>query len=165
VKLIDGTTLELDVLVFATGFDAHAYMRPMKVTGVGGLSIEELWKDGVFSYRGFALPGFPNLLLPYGPFSPVNNVSVPLGLEQQISYFLRMVEVARKRNAAVMPSKAATQEFVEHIKAALPGTVWVGCNNWYSERGTPILWPLPQDDHSAMLAEVAEQDLEFVPVQ
>jgi cation diffusion facilitator CzcD-associated flavoprotein CzcO len=165
VRLADGTTLEFEVLVYATGFDAHAYMRPMSVTGVGGVTVDELWKDGVFSYRGFALPGFPNLLLPYGPFSPVNNVSVPLGLEQQISYFLRMVDIGRRRGAAVMPTKEATGRFVERIRAALPPTVWVGCSNWYSDRGTPILWPLPQDDHAAMLAEVDLDDLEFVPVQ
>jgi cation diffusion facilitator CzcD-associated flavoprotein CzcO len=163
VKLVDGSVVALDALVLATGFDAHAYMRPMRVTGVNGQTVDQLWKDGVYSYRGFALPGFPNFFMLYGPFSPVNNVSVPLGLEQQIGYIKRLIELGMKRRAAVMPSQAATQRFVERMRAALPGTVWVGCKNWYSDSsGTPILWPLPQDDHTAMLSRVAEEDLEFV---
>src|SRR5439155_17388775 len=41
VVMADGTREELDVLVCATGFDAHAYMRPMKVTGLNGTTIDE----------------------------------------------------------------------------------------------------------------------------
>ena len=163
VRLTDGRLVPLDVLVYATGFDAHAYMRPMKVVGLDGLDIDTLWKDGVFSYRGVGLPGFPNLFLLYGPFAPVNNVSVPLGLEQEIDYILRVVALARERDASVMPRAAATEEFVSRIRAALPGTVWVGCSNWYSDQtGTPILWPMLQDEHTALLRDIALDELEFV---
>ena len=31
---------ELDVLVYATGFDAHAYMRPINTYGLNGITIE-----------------------------------------------------------------------------------------------------------------------------
>jgi cation diffusion facilitator CzcD-associated flavoprotein CzcO len=166
IVLADGTLVELDVLVFATGFDAHSYMRPMKVTGLNGATVDELWKDGVFSYRGVALPGFPNLFMLYGPFSPVNNIAVPLGMEQEIDYILKLLEEGRKRKAAVMPSASATQRFVARMRAALPGTVWTGCRNWYSDQTeTPILWPLPQDDHTALLSELATEDVEFVPVR
>ena len=50
-------------------------------------------------------------------------------------------------------------------RAALPGTVWVGCKNWYSDQeDTPILWPLPQDEHTALLADIAVEELQFIPV-
>lgn len=166
VRLVDGSTRALDVLVYATGFDAHAYMRPMKVEGLDGITIDELWKAGVYSYRGVALPGFPNFFMLYGPFAPVNNISVPLGLEQEIAYILRIVELARQRGASVMPTAAATARFVARLRAALPATVWVGCSNWYSDQtGTPILWPLPHDDHPAMLRDLAVDELEFVPAR
>ena len=38
--MADNTQVPLDVLVYATGFDPHAYMRPMKVTGLNGATIE-----------------------------------------------------------------------------------------------------------------------------
>ncbi len=33
IRTADGRLHELDVLVLATGFDAHAYMRPMELVG------------------------------------------------------------------------------------------------------------------------------------
>ena len=163
--MADGTLRELDVLVYATGFDAHAYMRPMKVTGLNGATLDELWKDRIYSYGGIALPGFPNLFMLYGPFSPVNNVPVPLCLDQEIAYIMRLIELARDRRVAIAPTVEATERFVARLDAAFPETVWVGCRNWYSDQhGTPILWPLPQDEHKAFFADVATTNLEFIPV-
>jgi cation diffusion facilitator CzcD-associated flavoprotein CzcO len=69
IVMADGTHVALDVLVYATGFDAHAYMRPMKVTGLNGTTIDEAWKEKIYSYDGIAVPGFPNLFMLYGPFA------------------------------------------------------------------------------------------------
>jgi cation diffusion facilitator CzcD-associated flavoprotein CzcO len=165
VELADGTVAEFDVLVYATGFDAHAYMRPMNVTGLNGATLDELWKERIYSYGGIALPGFPNLFMLYGPFSPVNNVPVPIGLGQEIDYIMRLIRLARERQVAIAPTAAATQKFVARLDDAFPGTVWVGCRNWYSDKsGTPILWPLPQDAHKEFFAQIATEDLEFIPV-
>jgi len=164
VALGDGTVIALDVLVYATGFDTHTYMRPMQVIGSNGVSIDEVWKENVFSYGGVGVPGFPNMFLLYGPFAPLNNVPVPIGLEHEINYILRLMDEARRRGATVAPTAEATERFRARIRAALPGTVWVGCKNWYSDgEGTPILWPLPQDQHADFFAETRLDDLDFLP--
>ncbi len=166
VELADGSVRELDVLVYATGFDAHAYMRPMNVTGLNGLTLDALWKERIFSYNGVALPGFPNLFLLYGPFSPVNNIPVPIALDQEIAYILRLIAASRGRGMAVAPTMEATEKFVARLDAAFPGTVWVGCKNWYSDQhGTPILWPLHQDEHTALLSDIVWDDFAFVPAR
>jgi hypothetical protein len=101
----------------------------------------------------------------YGPFSPVNNVPVPLGLDQEIGQIMRFIALARERGVAVAPTAEAAERFVARLDAAFPGTVWVGCRNWYSDqRGTPILWPLPQDEHKAFFERVRHEELEFIPV-
>ncbi len=165
VELDDGSLREVDVLVYATGFDTHTYMRPMKVIGLHGTTIDEVWKERIFSYGGIALPGFPNLYMLYGPFSPLNNVPVPLGLDQEIGYIMRLITLGRDRGATIAPTVEATKKFVDRMDGAFPGTVWVGCRNWYSDhRGTPILWPLPQDEHKAFFARVATEDFQFLPV-
>lgn len=61
VVTADGRLHPLDVLILATGFHAHDYMRPMRVTGACGLTLDEAWKDGPESYLTVAMPGFPNL--------------------------------------------------------------------------------------------------------
>src|SRR5438874_10266077 len=165
VVMADGTRVPLDVLAYATGFDPHAYMRPMNVTGLNGVTIDEAWQERIYSYGGIALPGFPNLFMLYGPFGPVNNVPVPLGLDQEIGFIMRLIAEARARSAAVAPTVAATEKFLARLDAAFPGTVWVGgCKNWYSDQpGTPILWPLPQSEHKAFFEAVPADDFEFIP--
>jgi len=165
--MADGTRVALDVLVYATGFDPHAYMRPMKVTGLNGMTIDEAWKEKIYSYGGIALPGFPNLFMLYGPFGPVNNVPVPLGLEQEIGCIMRLIAEARGRGAAAAPTVAATEKFLARLGAAFPGTVWVGgCKNWYtSDQPTPVLWPLPQEEHKAFLEQVKLEDFQFTPTR
>jgi cation diffusion facilitator CzcD-associated flavoprotein CzcO len=165
IAMADGTEVGLDVLVYATGFDPHAYMRPMRVTGRNGTTIDEAWRERIYSYGGIALPGFPNLFMLYGPFAPVNNVPVPLGLEQEIASIMRLIDLAGDRRAAVAPTAAATERFLARLDTAFPGTVWVGgCKNWYtSDQPTPVLWPLPQSEHKAFFAELPTEDFEFVP--
>ncbi|HVG50179.1 MAG TPA: NAD(P)/FAD-dependent oxidoreductase [Xanthobacteraceae bacterium] len=166
VELADGSHEPFDVLVYATGFDPHAYMRPMKVIGQNGITPDDIWKDRVYSYGGIALPGFPNMFMLYGPFSPVNNVPVPLGLDQEIGYIMKLIDMARKRNVTIAPTMGATQKFVAKLDAAFPGTVWLGCNNWYSDQqGTPVLWPLRQDEHKSFFEEVDESHLEIAPAK
>ena len=129
------------------------------------MTVDDVWKDRIDSYGGIALPGFPNLYMLYGPFSPVNNVPVPLGLDQEIGFIMRLIRLARDRHVAIAPTAEATQKFVDRPDSAFPGTVWVGCRNWYSDQhGTPILWPLPQDEHKAFFERIATEDLQFIPV-
>jgi hypothetical protein len=52
------------------------------------------------------------------------------------------------------------------MRAAFPGTVWLGCKNWYSDgEGTPILWPLPQDEHKEFFEELRLDEMEFIPAR
>ena len=64
----DGTRHDVDIIVYATGFRAHDFLYPMKITGRDGKALEELWADdGARAYRGCMVAGFPNLWMLYGP--------------------------------------------------------------------------------------------------
>src|SRR5262249_10345311 len=57
----DGAIEPYDVIVYATGFDTHAYVRPMKVVGLDGVTLDDMWgRDDVYSYRGVTVPNLPN---------------------------------------------------------------------------------------------------------
>ncbi len=166
VELADGRKHQLDVLVYATGFDTHAYMRPMQVTGVNSVTLDELWAKRIFSYAGVGLPGFPNLFMLFGPFSPVNNVPVPMGLDQEIGFIMQLIERAKRTSSTIAPTAEATDRFVERLEEGMPNTTFVACSNWYSDKtGTPILWPYSQDDHKAFLSAVNWDDFEVTPVR
>lgn len=72
----DGALHELDLLVYATGFDARAYVRPLEMIGEGGLSLDEAWADGPMAYQSVAVPGFPNMFMLMGPHSPIDNQGI-----------------------------------------------------------------------------------------
>jgi len=76
----DGSSIPLDVLVCATGFDVVRYLAPAQYIGIGGVSLHDRWADGgPRAYAGLMVPGFPNFFMLYGPNSqPVSGgVSLP----------------------------------------------------------------------------------------
>ncbi len=63
-----GEHVDLDVIVYATGFEAKKMLYPMDVRGRGGVSIRERWGDeDAKAYLGLTTPDFPNLFVMYGP--------------------------------------------------------------------------------------------------
>ena len=80
---------------------------------------------------------------------------------------MRLIAETRARGAAAAPTVAATEKFLARLGAAFPGTVWVGgCKNWYtSDQPTPVLWPLPQEEHKAFFEQVKLEDFQFTPTR
>lgn len=163
IRTSDGKLHELDVIVFATGFDAHAYMRPMELISEDGMSIDDLWRERVSSYRTVALPSFPNVFTLGGPFSPINNQSVIKVSETQADYVMQLIRLLRDGEvSALVPTEKATTQFMESMREAVPGTVWAGgCHSWYEDRdGTLTVWPWVAQRHREMLRTPDLEDFE-----
>lgn len=140
----DGRLHELDVLVLATGFHAHNYMRPMKVIGDGGVDLDEVWSGGATAYRSVAVPGFQNFFMLIGPHSPIGNYSLITIAELQVSYIMELIDLWRDGKAnSVEPRADATQSFNAAMREQMKNTVWTtGCTSWYLDAsGFPALWP------------------------
>ncbi len=164
IRTDDGRLHELDVLVLATGFDAHAFVRPMELVGEDGVTLEDAWADGPRAYRTVALPGFPNFFMMLGPHSPIGNHSLVAIVETQADWVLRWIERLRRGEiASVAPTRPATDGFNDEMKRSMPETVWTtGCNSWYlGEDGVPELWPWTPERHREMLDEPIAED--FAP--
>lgn len=165
VRTADGTLHEVDVLVLATGFDAHAYVRPMQLVGRDGLTLDEAWADGPRAYRTVAQPGFPNYFTLMGPHSPVGNFSLTTIAETQADYVLRWLHEWRAgRVDQVEPTQEATDAYNAEVRAAAATTIWAtgGCTGWYlGADGLPELWPWHPDRHVEMLSSLRRE--EFVP--
>ncbi len=162
----DGSVDEYDVIVWATGFDAHAYVRPMQVKGLDGATLDEMWGDNdVFSYRGVAVPNLPNFFLLLGPFSPANNVPIPLTVNDEMDWICEVLAETVDKLCAFAPSQAATEEFVSWVGEAIPQTVWAdGCVNYYQDgKGLPVLWPWSYEEHTEMFSDVRLDRLDPVP--
>ncbi|MEV0184248.1 NAD(P)/FAD-dependent oxidoreductase [Streptomyces sp. NPDC050625] len=159
----EGELHKLDVIVYATGFDTHAYMRPMGVVGPDGLTVDKLWAEGVYSYRGVGLPGFPNFFLLNGPFAPVNSIAIPTCLRDEVGFLMRLIETMQQEGCALAPTEEATQAFCGTVRAALPDTTYSLCDNWYTDQGgTPIIWPFTRAQHVDQYADADLTDFERV---
>ena len=144
VRTADGYLHELDVLVLATGFHTHAFMRPMAVTGRDGRTLAEAWADRPVAYLSISIPEFPNLFLLNGPNGPVGNFSLIGVAELQLTYVLQLID--RLRDGAcreISASQAATDDFEDQRLEASRNTIWAtGCRSWYlDDRGVPAVWP------------------------
>jgi cation diffusion facilitator CzcD-associated flavoprotein CzcO len=84
---------ELDVIVYATGFDAitGAYDR-IDIRGVGGHSLKERWADAPSTFLGLAVAGFPNLFMPTGPQSGSASTNFPRGIELGVDWVTDLLQ-------------------------------------------------------------------------
>ncbi|MCZ4499051.1 MAG: putative monooxygenase [Marmoricola sp.] len=161
VRTEDGVLHPCDVLVLATGFDAHAYLRPMNLIGPDGYTLAEAWAAGPRAYQTVALPGFPNFFLLMGPNSPVGNYSLTAIAETQAQYALGWVRRWQRGEIdTAMPTAAATDAFYTEVEQALPDTVWAtGCTSWYlGPNGKPELFPWAPERHRELLGTVRTED-------
>ncbi|MCM3657826.1 NAD(P)/FAD-dependent oxidoreductase [Agromyces mediolanus] len=82
---VGDTEYELDVLVFATGFDAMTgTLTKIDIVGRGGRTLRDKWaEDGLKSNLGINANGFPNFFMSLGPQTPYSNLVVPIQLGAQ----------------------------------------------------------------------------------
>lgn len=169
IRTADGTLHELDVVVYATGFDSTAYMRPMAITGADGVTLADSWAAGPRSYKSVAMPGFPNMFLIMGPNSPAGNNSLVRIAEDQIAWIGRWIEQIRDgRIASVAPTAEATDAFDHEVRQAAPDTVWsTGCSSWYhNPDGSLSLWPwTPMRYRQVLQAAPDPREFEVVPAR
>src|SRR5215468_219460 len=78
----DKRNFDVDVIVFATGFDAMtgAILAVHPITGRDGKALSEVWANGPQTYLGLTIAGFPNLFMITGPGSPsvLSNMAVSI---------------------------------------------------------------------------------------
>ncbi|KWX66658.1 NAD(P)/FAD-dependent oxidoreductase [Mycobacterium sp. NAZ190054] len=163
VVTADGTLHEVDLLVLATGFDFHAYVRPLTISGEDGRTLDEVWADGPTAYRAVAVPGFPNMFMLMGPHAPVGNNSLVPVAEEQADYVMWWIDQLRSgRILSAAPTVAATTQYNDAMKAAMPATVWTtGCRSWYlGKDGLPELFPWEASRYTELMRSPRLSDFE-----
>lgn len=129
----------LDVIVFATGFDAMtgALLRP-DIRGAGGESLRQKWEQGPRTYLGLATAGFPNLFMVTGPGSPAVLSNMVTSIEQHVDWIAEHFEYLRGNELArTEAAKAAEDEWVEHVNAVAEATLYAHASSWYTGANVP----------------------------
>lgn len=124
---------DLDVLVFATGFDAMtgSLLKP-NIVGRNGQSLREKWAAGPVTYLGIATEGFPNFFFITGPGSPSLLSNVLLSIEQHVDWLGALVAAGADRNArSIEVSASAEREWTDHVSTAAAATLYPLAASYY----------------------------------
>lgn len=140
----DGVLRCVDTIILATGFETTRFLSSLQITGRGGQSITEAWRDGAQAYMGMTTSGFPNLFMLYGPNT--NNGSLIYMLELQVDYIVERIRYLHNAGLHWMDVRrdvmqAYNQQLQRDIAAI---TVWGGdCRGYYRAPSGRVVTQLP----------------------
>lgn len=126
IRTKDGVEHEYDLIVLSAGFDVSRYLLPAEYTGVDGITLSDLWdKDGARAFKGFALPGFPNFFMMYGPNGQARIGSFHSWAENFSRYIAGlMVHTLEEGGDAIVVSREAYDDYNAAMDEAMKGLLW-----------------------------------------
>jgi cation diffusion facilitator CzcD-associated flavoprotein CzcO len=130
----------LDIIVFATGFDAMTGpMLSMDIRGRGGQTLADAWEAGPRNYLGLQIAGFPNLFTVTGPGSPSVLCNMPVAIEQHAEWISDCIAHMRDRGLErIEPKPEAMDTWVAQVNAAADATLLPqATHSWYLGANVP----------------------------
>jgi cation diffusion facilitator CzcD-associated flavoprotein CzcO len=140
----NGDRHDLDVVVLATGFHASDYLAKLKVTGLGGRDLHEVWAGDARAFLGIMVPGFPNFFMMYGPNT--NSSPTVTFFEAQARFAARAIRRVADRGAHdVQISPVVAELYDRWLQRALRRTVWADTDSYFRSGSGRIVsqWPYP----------------------
>jgi 4-hydroxyacetophenone monooxygenase len=163
----DGTTHDVDVIIYGTGFKASKFLTPMTITGRGGVDLHEHWNGDARAYLGVNVPGFPNLFCLYGPNTNiVVNGSIVYFSECGVRYILGCLELLNNGpHRALDIRKDVHDEFNEAVDAENRQMAWgwSDVNSWYKNDLGRVAqnWPFTLLEYWDRTAHPSADDYDF----
>jgi len=139
LEIARGEKFDLDVIIYATGFDSNHI--PFLIEGRNGVTLADKFGANEannfqmtrpHSLWGMHVGEMPNLYMMIGPQSlnPVTNVT--LLCEEQAKYIADLVVKMKKEgHIQVEPTEQAVNNWTDLCESSSEGKVWLRCNNWY----------------------------------
>ena len=136
----DKRSFDVDVIVFATGFDAMtgAIMAVHPISGRGGKSLSDVWAHGPQTYLGVTVAGFPNLFMITGPGSPSVLSNMAVSIEQHVDWVVERIAALRDAGFTTMEATDTAQAGWErHMADCATLTLHRLANTWYTGANVP----------------------------
>ena len=131
--------IELDALVFATGFDAMtgALLR-IDVRGANGVSLREKWAAGPLTFLGLMVADFPNLFMVTGPGSPSVLTNMVAAIEQHVDWITDcLVALRTAKQSVIEAGRQAEHDWVVRVNALAAPTLFMKGDSWYLGANVP----------------------------
>lgn len=165
-----GEHVELDVIVYATGFEAKKMLWPLDIQGRGGVTIRERWgDDDARAYLGMTAPDFPNFFVMYGPnINLGHGGSYMFAGECQARYITQLCTAMIEQNAGAVEVRADVHDaYNDSVDEAHGRMIWShrGMDTWYRNSNGRIVTNSPWRvvDYWKLTRKVDRDDFEFEP--
>ncbi|MFE3222382.1 flavin-containing monooxygenase [Nocardia sp. NPDC059228] len=141
-----GHTYDLEILVFATGFNATRPSIAKHIRGRTSL-LSERWSNGMVAHASTTVDGFPNMYVLDGPNAALGHNSAIYVIETQIDYALSALDhLASSADTVLEVTPEAVRSSMLDIEERARDTVWTQgrCTSWYRDEQTgrvTLLWP------------------------
>lgn len=147
IRTSDGVEHEFDVVVFCTGFHADRFLSPIKIHGIDGKDLDDVWQEDAEALLGMHITGFPNLVMLYGPNTNlVVNGSVVFLVECAINRVVEILEHQIELGARTFDvTEETVKKFTEDLDEASRGMAWGDdrTQTWYKGNSGRVVsvWP------------------------
>ncbi|MER2136312.1 MAG: NAD(P)/FAD-dependent oxidoreductase, partial [Arthrobacter sp.] len=164
----DGTSHDVDIIVYATGFRPSEYLEGIQIRGVDGVEIHDAWDGDARAYNGITVPGFPNFFMVYGPnVGGVVAGSLHFMLERASEYALKAVrEVLERRVKALDVRPEALERFVAWVDGENRQMAWGQpyVRTWYqnSKGRVSQIWPFTNVEYWEVTESINPADYDFL---
>ncbi|MGW1785527.1 flavin-containing monooxygenase [Streptomyces sp. NPDC002143] len=149
IRTADGNLVELDVIIYATGFTLD-FLTPIDITGRNGVRLAEQWAAGSDprSYLGGTVPNFPNLFVTSGPNSSNGHGGGHNFMtEAVVHYIVQCLQLAARSGArSIEPTQDAQDEFLRQVDAQMAGSIWAHkgrAHTYYLNTAGRVILPNP----------------------
>jgi 4-hydroxyacetophenone monooxygenase len=126
IQCQSGAFHPVDVIIYATGFQANKFLWPMEITGIGGEKLRDRWGDDPAAYLGITVPDFPNLFCIYGPGTNLaHGGSLIFHSECQTRYIMGCLKLLIEGGHSTMACKPDVHDAYDaRLQKELEGMVW-----------------------------------------
>ena len=161
-----GESHEVDVIIWATGFDTSRFVATLDVHGIDGVSLRDAWDDDdPRAFLGVCTPGFPNFFMLGGPNSFPGSGSFIFFMEVQMRFLRRLlIEMLRRGITAIEPTASANDDYNQRVDEMHAETIWThpGMRTYYRNSKGRVVYVMPflNVEYWEMTKEVDLDDFE-----
>ncbi|TDU32604.1 cyclohexanone monooxygenase [Panacagrimonas perspica] len=130
---------ELDVLIFATGFDAMTgALASIDIRGRDGVKFNDCWKNGPRNHLGLMTSGFPNMFMTTGPGSPSVLYNMVLGNEYHVDWIMGCITyLDRNGRSTIEATPEAEADWRRTVDDIGRQTLFANASSWYMGDNVP----------------------------
>lgn len=128
---------ELDILVFATGFDAiTGPFFNIDPRGRHGVKLTDTWRDGPRGYLGLQTADFPNMFMITGPGCVPGNI--PVSVEHHVEWISDCLEYMRVNGfKTVEATREAEATWTAHVNEQAERSLISLADSWFTGANIP----------------------------